>query len=150
MFTRNLIGAVLVFSAFGLLEGRADAPRDGEEFKATSLASLEGTWVKISVVHNGATNEGDGQWVFLGGYMTSTSGDNTAEGRIQATPGKEQGEIDFIPDGEGEKLSKGIFKIEGDTLTVCHDGLGKGTRPTEFDAKRGSDRVLTKLKKVRD
>jgi hypothetical protein len=75
MSTKLLAGVALVLLATGLATGRTDNPTDGEEFKVTSLASLEGTWVKISVVYNGATNGGDGQWVFRGGHMTSTSGD---------------------------------------------------------------------------
>ena len=41
---------------------------------------------------------------------------------------------------------KGIYKFEGETLTICYSGIGK-ERPTEFASKAGSGAMLFVQKK---
>ena len=59
-------------------------------------------------------------------------------------------EVDFPADPDGlQPERKGIWKVDGDTLTVC-EGLTNGARPTDFTAPKGSGRTLTVLKRVGD
>jgi uncharacterized protein (TIGR03067 family) len=55
-------------------------------------------------------------------------------------------EVDFYPD-DPKKLRRGIWKIEGDTLTICDAGRGVD-RPIEFAAPEGSKCSLWVLKRV--
>jgi len=47
---------------------------------------------------------------------------------------------------DGDHVVPGIYKLEGDTLTICTDEDG---RPTEFTANAGSGRQLMVLKRKR-
>jgi uncharacterized protein (TIGR03067 family) len=72
------------------------------------------------------------------------------EGTYTADPKKTPGELDLVPVGPGpgkeEKLA-GIYKIEGDTLTICFAMDGK--RPTEFASPDGSAVMLITLKRAK-
>src|SRR5262249_57420201 len=46
------------------------------------------------------------------------------------------------------KVELAIYKLEGDTLTICYIGYyDKGKRPAEFKAAKGSDRRVYVLKR---
>lgn len=52
-------------------------------------------------------------------------------GRYVADPAARPAEIDFVyPADEGGNI-RGIYKVDGDTLTLCYQ-TGKGERPREF------------------
>jgi len=53
---------------------------------------------------------------------------------------------DFFP-GDPKKEAKGIWKVEGDTLTICRARPGQ-QRPSEFTAPKGSGRELLVFKRV--
>jgi hypothetical protein len=57
-------------------------------------------------------------------------------------------EADFNPD-DPKKLRKAIWKVEGDTLSVCEARPG-AARPTEYIAPQESRRSLWVLKRVED
>jgi len=48
----------------------------------------------------------------------------------------------------GPWIAKGIYKQEGDTLTICYGGP-KVTRPTEFTTHPGDGRQMCILKRVK-
>jgi uncharacterized protein (TIGR03067 family) len=58
-------------------------------------------------------------------------------------------EIDLIPpSGKADRNSLGIFKIEGDTLTICSDDSGK-MRPIKFETVAGNGAItLLKFKRI--
>ena len=63
-------------------------------------------------------------------------------GTRKIDPGKKPKQITLTPDGS-EKPLLGIYKVEGDTLTLC---FGE-KRPTAFKAKEGTSQTLWVLKR---
>jgi uncharacterized protein (TIGR03067 family) len=87
----------------------------------------------------------------------------TADGKVKiVTGGKERdehgtytidakkspAEIDLTPPKE-EGKHLGIFKIDGDTLTVCLGDKGGTERPTKFESPDGSKIMLLTLKRAK-
>jgi uncharacterized protein (TIGR03067 family) len=106
----------------------------------------------IACTYDGEPQTADMYWVVDGDHYTIR-----LNGQSHADPypfklNASQKQIDVThhdtPAGTyGGKL-KGIYEIEGDSLTVCYDLTGR-QYPTSLDAGRGSQRVLYKLQRVR-
>lgn len=118
---------------------RADEKADAEVYKP-----LQGTW----------QSSGDGieaTWTFDGDKIkASVAGmEYTCKAKIDKDA-KPHASIDLtVLDGPEEakgKLSKGIFKIDGEKLTLCVALPGKEDRPKEF-AQVDDEAYLFELKK---
>jgi uncharacterized protein (TIGR03067 family) len=66
----------------------------------------------------------------------------TVEVSLTIDPAKSPKQIDMrgTPPGQKPQTASGIYKLEGDTLTICYDPSGKN-RPTEFKAQPGPNQV---------
>ena len=62
-------------------------------------------------------------------------------------PSKSPSQIDVTT--QFDSVLKGIYKFEGDKLTVCLARHEDGARPTEFEARGGSDRAIFRLQLAR-
>jgi uncharacterized protein (TIGR03067 family) len=86
-----------------------------------------------------------------GKYDTRAAGaDAVVSGTYTHDPKKDPPELDVVePAGPAAGMtSPSIYKVEGDTLTICTSI--KGDRPRTFDAPAGSMRALLVLKRVKD
>ena len=61
---------------------------------------------------------------------------------------KKPAEIDITPPKE-DGTHLGIFKIDGDTLTICMSDKGASERPTKFESPEGSKVMLLTLKRAK-
>jgi len=137
-----LFGLVLAVGA----PGGNDAPKK-------EAPSVVGEWDGEKAVRGGmerpipdggvkVTFTADGKFLFKEGSKE----EGTGSYKVDAT--KTPGEIDITPPKEdGPHI--GIFKIDGDTLTICLAEKGSTDRPTKFESPDGSNNMLVTLKRVK-
>jgi uncharacterized protein (TIGR03067 family) len=118
------------------------------------LNRFEATWKFVSIDVEGrkipAERFGEDRLVLKRKQFTTTVGGNTTEGTFKIDPTLTPKTIDItFTDGPGkDKTQKGIYELDGDTQKICWAAPGK-PRPTEFEAKPKSGRILQVLEKVK-
>jgi RNA polymerase sigma-70 factor (ECF subfamily) len=127
-----------------------DAKKDKDGDKKTDKEKLQGAWVPVAVVTEGKKRseqeikDKNFEMVFSGDKVTVPVKGDKQEVTYKLDPSKKPKHIDWqMP---GDKVAKGIYLLEGDTLKVCVSEDGE-ERPTEFESKEGSKIVLMELKK---
>ena len=136
--------ALAVGMALVLGGGAARALADDAATAADALKALKGTWV---------SDEGiDSTWTFEGETLkASVNGlDYVCKVKIdpKAKPATLDLTIDEGPEDAKGKISKCIYKLEGEKLTLCVSHPGKD-RPKEFEQADGESYVF-ELKKEKD
>jgi uncharacterized protein (TIGR03067 family) len=140
--TSLLVGLAIVVGA----PAKKDPP-------AKEPPSLVGEWVGESGTRGGKpdnpppgttiTFTADGNVRFKEG-----KDDKAEEGTYKADPKKSPAEIDIVPSKDGKAPTiLGIYKIEGDTLTMCI--VMGGERPKEFASPAGSEVMLITCKRAK-
>jgi uncharacterized protein (TIGR03067 family) len=130
----------------------ADKPAAAKEDAVKDEEKIVGTWAIVSAEKGGQKVPEEvfkgGKWTFAAdGKVTARfRPDNDLGGTYKLDPAKKPKEITITTD-DG-KTHPGIYKLDGETLTVClgDEDLGTG-RPTEFAAKEGTRVVLFVLKR---
>lgn len=126
----RLLGMAL---AAAIVTGSGVRGEDEKTALSGDLKSFQGTWVST------AENSQESRWVFEGKKVKSTAGGRDYVCQVTVDPkATPHATIDFRvtegPDDSAGKTSRGIYKLEGDKLTLCVTGPGEGSRPAEFKA----------------
>ena len=146
---------VLVLVGLGILAGpRPPAGADARDDLARELGRLAGTWAQVSHEENGVKNPtGIARKVTLtfNGSRYTAKGDGRGDdaGAVELDLSKDPKTIDLAATsgpGKGQRLV-GIYKLEGDVLTLCIASEPGGERPTKFAAPRGAKQFLLTLKR---
>lgn len=132
---RSFCPLVLVAFAVGILPFASGADQ-GDQKK------LQGTW-KMTAAWAGGTKVdipkgADAYYVFAGDKLTmKATGEVDKNGTFKVDPIKRPSQIDLIAEkGKEKETMQGIYKLDGDTLTVAYSAMGpKGKRPAVFEGK---------------
>ena len=133
----------------------AKSDKEGQPKKAEDqpkeLEKFQGKWATASVTVDGQAEDKikDRFLAIKGDKATFLDKDKErGTGSMKLDPGKSPAHLDFTyEDGPAKGTTlKGIYKFEGDTLTVCYGGFGKD-RPTEFASKEGTRTMLLTLRR---
>jgi RNA polymerase sigma factor (sigma-70 family) len=124
---------------------KEEAPKDEDK--------IVGTWAYVSVETGGQKvpeeQVKDAKMIFAAdGKFTAIRKGKEIAGTYKLDPAKKPKEITTAND-DG-KTHLGIYKLDGDALTVCLTGEDGAERPTGFATKEGSKVVLVVLKREKD
>lgn len=143
---------IVALCVLGLAAGAAGA--DGKDEKARGLQDLRtGTWRAVEIhnekgvrVPNRIVELVDVKLSFgADGKLTNRSQNQTRISKYTADPSRSPWQIEILRiDTPGNKPGKGIFKIDGDTMTLCLGKDGSDKRPTEFKPQIGATYMILK------
>jgi len=125
----------------------APAPKDAPKPAADN--PLLGEWVVESHVASGKVlpKVGKVETITITKDRWQIEKESKSESLLSVDPTKDPPHVDvWVPDQE-ENRARGIYKVEGDTLTVCYS-LGPD-RPTKFESLPKSRVYLITLKRVK-
>jgi uncharacterized protein (TIGR03067 family) len=118
--------------------------------------SIVGEWVGEKAVAGGKEKpvpEGGITFTFAAdGKLTVKEGprEKADTGSYKIDPQKSPAELDIIPpEDKKEGPIQGIYKLDGDTLTICFGRGTGGGRPTKFESPEGSETILMTLKRMK-
>ncbi len=122
--------------------------KDGKDDKS-DLKKLEGEWIIDSWVQLGQPIAIKGTWSFKDEKYSLNQGGALEEGTVKLDKAKKPPIFDLaITAGTCEgKDQPGIYKLDGDTLTLCLAWPGTTDRPADFESTADNRFILIKLKR---
>jgi uncharacterized protein (TIGR03067 family) len=124
----------------------ADEPDDAVK---KEQEKLRGTWTPTAQEAKGERQEMDKlkkhTWTFEDDKITINDDTRSREHSFKLDPAKTPKTID-IADKKGDPIGLGIYKLDGDTLTIAIT-KPNADRPTEFTTKKDSSHVVVVLKR---
>jgi uncharacterized protein (TIGR03067 family) len=145
----------LLAVALGLIVGlpfTVAAPGKDKEDK-DDLKKFEGDWKITSWRQYGRDLEAEAldtaKWTVKGDKYTFEMGGNQEEGKLKIDAAKKPMVCDLeITEGNDKgKGQPGIYKIDGDTLTVCFAAPGAKDRPKDFTSTEDDMQILVVMKR---
>jgi uncharacterized protein (TIGR03067 family) len=145
---RSYLCGFLGFAVFAGLASSAFAPEKKDPSKEDQ-EKIQGNWKVESATVAGAKNPEEVlkmELTIKGEKIVSKMGNEKKEGTFKLDGGAKVKTIDIRTE---DMVLHGIYKLDGDTLTICLDESGEA-RPPEFESREGSRVALVVLKRVKD
>jgi uncharacterized protein (TIGR03067 family) len=151
--------AVVLAAGGGLFLYQTPAAEPARPGKARPDAeAIQGDWEVTSFMAEGKDAEGgeadkikSATWVFTKDKILIKLDGETREATYKLDPTRKPRTIDVkitkAPGGEEGKKVPALYKLEGDSLTICLPIMNNTTRPTELETKEGSKQGLLVLKR---
>ncbi len=123
------------------------------DLAGADLEKFQGTWKIASLIVDGREIEDTqikgAKLAVEGDGYTATLGEQTLKVKLKLDPERTPKAVDmtYRDDSTENRTFKGIYKLEGDTLTLCRPTRPEGQRPTEFAAPADSKQILIVLKR---
>ena len=134
----------------------SDVPQPGQSSEGKSLSDselLQGEWRLMSGEYGGKTNDRSQDspptTIRIEGDLLSeyVDGSFSTESRFTLDPDREPKRIALTYTDEKEVTEVGIYRVEGDTLTLCRT-LPRNDYPDEFKTAEGDSRTLQVFHRV--
>jgi len=113
---------------------------------------LQGVWKIVSMEWDGRQFPGkvSGKIIIRGDKATSYGGKEPVTYSLEIAPQQKPARLNLLKNVNGElKIKRCIYKIEGDTLTLCHHFKSNQARPAQFETRASDGLLLTRLKRER-
>lgn len=138
----------LLLCAFTLAFAPAPFPKTRER-GGQQFASLEGKWTYVAQTIGGWQLPRESRneiWVEIQGasYWRCGTGGVRQESRLTLDPKRQPKEFTLTfthPISGKVSVSKGIYRLDGDRLTLCYNATGN-TRPAKFESPEGQEGVV--------
>jgi uncharacterized protein (TIGR03067 family) len=143
MLSPRLAMTCLILGLGLTLSARGDDPAP-----VGDLAKLQGNWKAMTGPNKDRPVTMELKGKTIAAKLTGEDGEVTSlKGELAVNDSAKPPTIDFtkFKNGQGEDVGdiQGIYRLEGDTLTICVGNPG-GARPTEFKVEdNGGHRLLT-------
>jgi len=143
--------AVVIVALFAATAVSADDAKDkADEAVKQEQEKLKGKWKVVRHEFSGRIGkEAFGEPDEIKGDKWLRPQRKTAEYGLKLDPAKDPKQVELTADRLGDKTLKGIYKLDGDKLTICYAYAPDLPRPTEFKTKRGDNCYLYELERVK-
>jgi uncharacterized protein (TIGR03067 family) len=140
---------IFVISLLGGLLTTGDGPKPEDAKKEAD--ALVGTWTFSKMVRDGQdmTDQLGGVKVVFDAEKFS-SPNIKAEYKLDPSKSPKAMDISYKEGPAAGQTVKAIYKLEGETLTICRARAEADERPREFEAPAGSHRFLFEFKRSKE
>lgn len=131
------------------VEKKEPTPAERQRILAAST-ELQGSWELVSMQWDGRNYPGavTGRILIQGDKATSFGGEKPVTYSLEIDPSQSPAQLNMLMKVEGElRIKQCIYKIEGDTLTLCHHFKSNKARPAEFKTAASDGLLLSVLKR---